>query len=63
MVRFPVSLECVDTDGSIFCDVGVEYLGEEEALGWTGWEVSTQNQLHPKYSTLIRSTSWGEIDL
>ena len=63
MVWLPVSLECVNTDGSIFCDIGVEYLGEEEALGWTGRKVSTQNQLHPKHSTLIRSTSWEEVNL
>ena len=60
MVRLPVSLECVHTDGSIFGHVGVEDLGEEEALGWTGREVSTQNQLHSKHSTLIWSTSWGK---
>ena len=60
MVWLPVSLQCVDTDGSILGHVGVEDLGEEEALGWTGREVSTQNQLYSKHSTLIWSTSWGK---
>ena len=41
MVWLPVSLECVDTDGSVLCDVGVEDFGEKEALRWAGGEIPT----------------------
>ena len=34
----PVLLERVDADGAVACDVGVEDLGQEERLGWVGWE-------------------------
>ena len=49
----PVSFQSVDADfARERCDVGMEYFGEEEALGSTGGEAVVDDQFAPENSSM-----------
>ena len=57
-LRLPVSFQRVDADLSVVCDVGVEDLCEEEALGWFRREVLAQDEFHPEEAPGVGRPSW-----
>ena len=60
-VRFPISLQCVDTNLASGPDIGMEYLGQEEPLWRTLRKVLSDGQPHPEFAAVIRGIG-GSVD-